>query len=315
MVKKGVQILFLLLFAPVLILAGLKLFTDLRVRATEKKYPPCGKFVTVRGIRLHYISKGLGRPLVLIHGSYGSLHDFAMSFFELTAEKYQTFAFDRPGHGYSERPRGRVMTPLDHARYIHGALEALDARNPILVGHSYGAAVALAYAVEYPDQAAALILLAGYVTYFEGPAELIYRLPAWPVIGKIFLYAILQPLGLLRGPRALVKSAFSPNKPHAAYSEVLTSLALRPRQFAATAEDIRNFSPAMKKLSADFDKIKIPVTIITGDKDSVASPKGHAYPLSKQIPHSRLIILPETGHQPGFIKPDAIMQAIGSIDI
>jgi len=314
MVKKGMQILFLAVSVPILLLTALVIFTALRVRATEKKYPPAGKFINAHGIRLHYVEKGSGRPLVFIHGSYGSLNDFTLSLFERASQKYRAIAIDRPGHGYSERPSS-PMTPTDHARHIHEALEQLGARDPILVGHSYGGAVVLAYAVEYPREVSALVLLGGYVKYFEGPADRIYRIPSWPIIGRIFLYALLEPIGLFKTPKELAASAFFPNEPHTAYAEVSTALALRPRQFEATAEDIREFSPAMKRLSPEIGKITLPIIIITGDKDIVASPEEHAYPLNRQIPHSRLIILPETGHHPAFIKPDEIMRAIESIGV
>lgn len=314
MVKKGMKILFLIVSVPILLLTALIIFTDLRVRATEKKYPPCGKFIVSHETRLHYVEKGSGRPLVFIHGSYGSLNDFTLSLFEQASQKYRAIAIDRPGHGYSERPSS-PMTPTDHARHIHSVLDQLGVRDPILVGHSYGGAVTLAYAVEYPSEVSALVLLGGYVKYFEGPADRIYRIPSWPILGKIFLYALLEPISLFKTPRELAASAFFPNEPHTAYAEVSTALALRPRQFEATAEDIREFSPAMKKLSPEIEKIAVPITIITGDKDIVASPEEHAYPLSKQISHSRPIILSETGHQPGFIKPDEIMRAIESIGV
>jgi len=312
MVKKPVEILFLLLGLLLAAFLGLKFFNDWLVRDTEKKNPPAGQFLSVEGIKLHYITKGTGHPLVLIHGSYGSLHDFAESIFERAAQEYQVFAFDRPGHGYSERPRGISMTPLDHAHYLHEALAQLGIQKSILVGHSYGAAVALAYALRYPDEASAAVLLGGYVTHFEGPANLIYRIPVWPVLGPIFLY-LLNPVRLFKPPVELAETAFFPNPPPPGYAELSAAFALRPRQFKATAEDIRNFSSTMKKLSPDFFKIQIPVEIVTGEKDIVAPPEEHAYPLHKALPRSRLTILPGVGHQPAFVDPDEVMKAIRKI--
>src|SRR2546428_678143 len=65
-----------------------------------------GQFVSVNGQRLHYVSKGLGRPVVFIHGNPGSHQDYSMGLLGRVAQSYRAFAFDRPGHGYSERHNG-----------------------------------------------------------------------------------------------------------------------------------------------------------------------------------------------------------------
>ena len=55
------------------------------------------KFVTVDGARLHFVIKGAGRPVVLIHGNPGSCQDWARLYTPISS-RYQAIAFDRPGH-------------------------------------------------------------------------------------------------------------------------------------------------------------------------------------------------------------------------
>ena len=63
-----------------------------------------GEFVEVEGVRLHFVARGEGRPVVLLHGNTGFAHDFSAVLASLDPLEFRAFAFDRPGHGFSERP-------------------------------------------------------------------------------------------------------------------------------------------------------------------------------------------------------------------
>ena len=74
--------------------------------------PPQGRFIDVNGVRLHYVERGNGRPLVLFHGNGSMIQDFESSgLIGLAAENYRVIVFDRPGFGHSLRPRNVVWTP------------------------------------------------------------------------------------------------------------------------------------------------------------------------------------------------------------
>src|SRR6478672_11887315 len=75
-----------------------------KARAAETDLPPIGEFIEIEGAKIHYVRRGSGRPIVLLHGSDGFLQDFTESIFDALAEHYDTIAFDRPGHGYSDLP-------------------------------------------------------------------------------------------------------------------------------------------------------------------------------------------------------------------
>jgi len=138
-------------------LAGLSLYSDRAVRRAEARHPPVGLFVSVDGARLHFLKRGSGRPVVLLHASDLTLQDFTLSIFDQVAAAYQAIAFDRPGYGSSERPAGCPLTLALSARLIRDALQALGVERPILVGHSGGGSVALRYALDYPDEIAGLV--------------------------------------------------------------------------------------------------------------------------------------------------------------
>jgi pimeloyl-ACP methyl ester carboxylesterase len=144
-------------------LGGLAVAAQLRALAAERRHPPEGRFITVDGVQLHYVERGSGRPVVLLHGMSSMLQDFTSSIVDELARSYRVIAFDRPGYGYSERPRRMYWTPRRQARLIHMAVTRLGVEKPIVVGHSCGALVALDYALLYPHQTAAIVLLGGYV--------------------------------------------------------------------------------------------------------------------------------------------------------
>jgi len=104
-------------------LAVVALVNRYLARKAERDNPPQGRFIDVDGVRLHYIDRGSGTTIVLLHGNGSMIQDFESSgVLETAARKYRVIAFDRPGFGYSTRPRGIVWTADAQAELIHRAL-------------------------------------------------------------------------------------------------------------------------------------------------------------------------------------------------
>ena len=124
----------------------------------ERRSRPIGQFIEVDGVRLHYVERGKGKPLVLLHGNGSMIQDFETSgLIDIAAKRYRVIVFDRPGYGYSERPRGTIWTPDAQADLLHRALKQLGIARAIVLGHSWGASVAIALALKYPKAVSALI--------------------------------------------------------------------------------------------------------------------------------------------------------------
>src|SRR3954463_831373 len=118
-----------------------------RALGAEQGHRPPGRFVEVDGVRVHYIARGKGRPVVLIHGNGTMAEDFLIcGLLDQLAQHYRVIAVDRPGFGHTERPRHRVWTASAQAHLAHRVLERLNVERPIVVGHSWGTLVALALA-------------------------------------------------------------------------------------------------------------------------------------------------------------------------
>lgn len=303
--KSVINLIGLILF----LLCALRVFSDYKTAEAERLYPAQGKFIQADGLKMHYVRKGSGRPVVLIHGSFGSVNDFTFSIFDRAVSLYDVTAIDRAGHGYSERS-GKPMDLFDHARVLREVLRSLGIQKPVIAGHSLGAGVALAYAQAYPEDAAALVLLAGYVTPYEGPPRWIHRAPAWPVIGKVYENTLVQPLGHYFQDQ-IARRVFSAGVvlPEG-YLEAAGALARRPRHFSANAEDIRLLPSGLDKLREGFAKMTLPVIYLAADNDAIAPMQRHAESLARLLPSAEILLAPGAGHQPSFTAPGKVLEAL-----
>ena len=156
------------LLSSVAALGLMAAFTTLRARQAERRNPPHGRFVDIDGVRLHYVEYGQGRSVVLVHGLGALIQDFELSgLVDLLASRYRVLIFDRPGAGYSERPRDRSWSLEAQADMLYAACRRLGVEQPIVLGHSLGALVALAMALQNPARIGGLVLVAGY--FFRTP--------------------------------------------------------------------------------------------------------------------------------------------------
>lgn len=269
------------------------------------------QFVTVDEARLHFVIKGSGRPVVLIHGNPGSCQDWARLYTPISS-RYQAIAFDRPGHGHSDRPNHRDITVNIQAQMLHAALGELQIERPILVGHSWGGALALAYALEFPDDLSGMVLLAPAVYESEDGVSFLSKLPGFPIIGDVvnFLFTPLIGPWLVRTD---VTKAFAPDPIPKHYLRHVLSEWTRPKKVKWYSVDDALLVSSLAKSAVRYPDIRVPVTIVTGDSDLIVPAKENAHRLSEALPQSQLIVLEKTGHQIPFTRPYAVMEAIDQV--
>jgi len=265
------------------------------------------KFVTVDDTRLHFVIKGEGRPVVLIHGNPGSGQDWTRVFGPLSG-LHKVIAFDRPGHGRSERPKHIDVTVEVQARLLHDALKQLHVERPIVVGHSWGGALALVYAINYPQEVAGVVLVAPAV-YESQDVSLVTELPAVPVIGDAVNF-VLTPLFAATVVRSELKKAFSPDPVPKNYLRSVLSEWTKAKKVKAYSLDEASLNDSLKQFSPRYPEITIPVSILAGDSDLIVPEKKNAERLHQVLPKSRLILLPKTGHQIPFTRSQAVVDEI-----
>jgi pimeloyl-ACP methyl ester carboxylesterase len=249
---------------------------------------------------------------VLIHGNAGSADDFSYRAIQVLCAEYRVVAVDRPGHGQSQRLSKEPARIESQAKLLHDTLTALGIQRPILVGHSWGASLALAYALNYQDEIASIILLA--------PAA--YREPeqdAWwmtvfvkpPVIGDVSL-ALGRSLFGKRMLKKELQVAFYPQPVPEDYLKSANAW-LGRKQLKSYLEDESHLNASLETLSARYPEIHLPVVIVTGDSDKIVSARGNAYRLKTAISQSQIIELAHTGHEIPQTNPQSIRTALAMI--
>lgn len=292
-------------------LAAMAIFVQYRSRQAEKRNPPEGKFVYVDGVRLHYVERGHGQPVVLLHGNGTMAKDFDISgVLDMAADKYRVIAFDRPGYGYSERPRSKVWGPVAQAELLHRALQQLGVERPVIVGHSWGTMVAVAMALEYPQSTASLVLLSGY--YYPTPRVDVPLLspPAIPVIGDLMRFTVSPLIGRMIWP-AMMKKLFGPGEITARFKEEYPVwMTLRPKQLRASAAETALMIPSAYSLKKRYGELTMPVVILSGGGDLHALSALHSERLHKDLAKSDLTVVPGVGHMIQQLAPQEVMAAI-----
>jgi len=257
-----------------------------------------GKFLDLAGRRTHFVERGEGRPIVLIHGFNLDLHTWTKNLDSL-ATRFKVYAPDLWGQGYSTRQLTEYGYDLFEEQ-IRLFMEALDIQKASLVGHSMGGGTAIVFALRNPDRVDRLVLLdsAGIPTKLpfrsrvfrlRGVAELLMSLPT-DRIRRMNLEDIW-----IRDRESLTEDSYSEFTRYQKIegtTEALLSI-LRADFFNTLEDEIR-----------ELGQLGIPTLIVWGRED-VSLPVRNAEEMNHLIQGSRLEILDDAGHLANFDRADA----------
>jgi pimeloyl-ACP methyl ester carboxylesterase len=280
-------------------------------KKAERDNPPTGKFVEVSGIGIHYVDQGEGEPLVLLHGDGSSIQDFESSgLIRLASKQFRVIAFDRPGFGHTARPPGKVWTPEAQAELFAAALAKLGISAAIVLGHSWGASVAVALALRDPRLVEALVLASGYYYPTARPGVLLLTLPALPLVGSIVRYSISPVVSRLMWP-LMVRKLFSPQREPAKFRAFPKEMTFRPSQVRAAAEESGIMIPAAYSASARYRELEMPVVLVAGEEDQFVDIEKQSARLHREVPQSAMHRVPKAGHMVHQTATGKLMDAIG----
>lgn len=289
---------------------------NIAARSAEERFPPLGDFEIVEGVRIHVLDRGPkdATTIVLIHGASGNLRDFGFGFSEALLERYRVIAVDRPGHGHSERGPGDAHRPDMQARLIREAVARRGVRRAIVLGHSLGCAVALAWALDAPDSVIGVVDVAGAAMPWPGGVDYKYRLADAPLLGRIASNAISALISEEYVERQ-VAEIFAPQAPPEGYLKgVGAPLALRPATFRFNGRDVKKLKEFLKEQSRRYPTLRPPVEIVHGQADEIVPAWRHAEPLAELAPQARLTLLPGVGHMPHHTARENVIEAIDRLD-
>ena len=294
-------------------LAALALVNRRLARNAENDNPPAGQFLEVGGVRLHYVERGAGAPLVLLHGNGSMIQDFESSgLIDLAARNYRVIVFDRPGFGHSDRPRNVVWTPAAQAELINSALERLGVAHAIVLGHSWGASVAVALALNYPRLVQGLVLASGYYYPTLRPDVVAMSAPAVPLVGDVLRYTISPMVSRVIWPLQMTK-IFGPRSMPKKFEGFPKEMALRPSQIRASAAESALMIPDAFHYRDEYANLKMPMVIVAGEEDRLVDIDTQSERLHRDVPQSRFHRVPGTGHMIHQTATGVVMSAIDEV--
>jgi pimeloyl-ACP methyl ester carboxylesterase len=283
----------------------------------ERRNPPIGSFIECEGLRLHYLERGdpSGPCVVLFHGNGSMIQDLLISgVVDRLASRYRVLCFDRPGFGYSQRPRMRIWTATSQAGLFAKALNQLGVRDPIVLGHSWGALVAVAIGLQNDYPIRGLVLASGY--YFPTWRWDFWMMsgPAIPVLGDLVRYTIAPIISWAILP-ALFRKLFAPRSiPENFMHHFPSALTIRPKQLRAAAEESAFLIPEATRLQLRYSSIRCPVHIFHGTGDQLIEPE-QARRLHKALRRSDLHLVNDAGHMVTYADGVAIAQAVDRLNV
>jgi pimeloyl-ACP methyl ester carboxylesterase len=220
---------------------------------------------------------------------------------------------DRPGHGYSERGGPANARPDGQADAIVRLMDKRGISRAIIVGHSFGAAIAASLALHHPERTEGVVLLAPATHPWPGGVDWHITFATLPFVGWFFANTAVIPLGLGRIDR-VTQTIFWPNpRPTDYIANTAPHLVLRPATFLNNAVDVANLHAYVTQMSPRYAEISAPTVIITGDQDGIVLADIQSRGRAASIKGSELLWISNLGHKPDYVVTDLVVAAIEKI--
>ncbi|WP_134496083.1 alpha/beta fold hydrolase [Microvirga pakistanensis] len=307
-----------LLAAFLLLVAAGAAFTYTYGWFVGRRYPPTGRFMAVQGCRLHYQDiQPTGQPrgtIVLLHGASSNLVESMFGLGSHLARHYRVIAFDRPGHGWSERTGGlSAAEPARQAAVMAEALRRLDVHNAVVVGHSWSGTVVPHFALDHRDVTGAILILSGITTPWPGGYIGWYRRLVSSWAGWLAMRSLALPVTLALRPW-MKRKTYAPQPPTPGIvRKGFIPLAFRPRAYEANMQDFAVMFEAVSRQSPRYGEIRVPTTVIAGECDEIVWSDLHSRSFANAVPGAQLILLPGIGHMPQYADGRTVLAAIEAL--
>ncbi len=284
----------------------------------EKRYPPTGHFIEVDGCRLHYREAGSENAsrgtIVLLHGASSNLVESMLGLGSFLSRRYRVVAFDRPGHGWSERQPGlKEAEPARQAALIAGALRKLGVHNAVMVGHSWSGTIVPNFALDHQDVAGAILILAGITTPWPGGYIGWFRRLIGSWAGRLLVRTVALPITLVLRPWMKRKTFWPQPAPPGIVKKGFIPLAFRPRAYEANMQDFAVMYHAVLSQSSRYGEIRMPAVVVAGDRDEIVWTDLHSQAFVHAVPGAELVLMPGIGHMPQYADGQTVLSAIEAL--
>jgi pimeloyl-ACP methyl ester carboxylesterase len=257
-----------------------------------------GRFLDVDGERVHVIQRGVGPPLLLVHG-FPSNAVAWRSVMDRLADRYAMTAVDMVGFGLSTRQPTLGLGGDAYADRLAALLDALNLARPHVAGLSWGGSVAQRLALRHPRRVDRLVLVASVSAGHRlqlGSGDLVGLAAAirFPWIARRVV------------ARFLGRAARGSGLP----VEELARGYVDPLRLPGTLAFLRRFVRATSATEpVDVSRIRAPTLVITPQADRIVHP-GVGATLAAAIPGARFAAIPDAGHTVQFEAPAEVARLI-----
>ncbi len=287
-----------------------------RERAFEARFPPEGEIHDIDGVPVHAVVRGTGPDLVMIHGASGNSRDFTFSMMGALSDRYRCIAIDRPGMGYTGRTdpayddafSTRAESPAEQAALLKATAARLGAPDPLVLGQSFGGAIALAWALQGGPRA--LVLVAAVAMEWPGGLG-----PLYPSLGSAPGGAALVPALTAGIPEThvdhVIERTFRPQSAPPGYAaHIGGQLTLRRRSLRANFRQLNKLKPQVAEMQRRYPALDLPIEWVHGTADETVPASIHAHPFTALVPQTNLVMLDGIGHAPHHSAEPEVIAAI-----
>ncbi len=253
-------------------LAAAAVYTRATTRRIERDAPADGDFVDIAGARIHYVDRGAGRPIVLLHGMGAQLRNFSYGVADALAADFRIILVDRPGSGYSVS-FGDELGILGQAAVIAAFIERMELDRPLLVGHSLAGAIALGVATHHPGTVGGLALLSPMTQPLKAmPAPMARAIEGAGRARTLFANLLGTPLS--RAAYGLRwRTIFAPDPvPDDFATRSGGALGDRPVSMNAALVEVASADADIAAIVNRYTALELPVALLYGREDQVIDP-------------------------------------------
>ena len=252
-----------------------------------------GKFIDLGGRKTHYIEKGEGKPLILLHGFFYDSHLWADNI-DALAQHFKVYALDLWGCGYSARE------PLDfgypqYAEQLRLFMDAMGIERASFVGQSMGAGTAIKFCVQHRHRVEKLVLVSA--AGLPNPLPAMAKFFNLPMIGEFFMglntdaFRKIALKDIFIHDRTLVTDRYFDDvtRPQKIENTIAAGLKIQRNEF---------FDTLSEEISA-LGEMDVPTLLVWGREDK-AIPLRLGREMHRLLKGSQLEILDNAGHVPNF---------------
>ncbi|MGH1424076.1 MAG: alpha/beta fold hydrolase [Pseudooceanicola sp.] len=292
------------------ILLGLVVYSWFKKWQAERTVPARGAFVEISTGKMHYLTRGTGPDILMIHGLGGQMGNFDCGLMDDLCRDHRVTIIDRPGMGYSERPFGTPTNVLAQTAQIEEFVEKLGLERPLVVGHSLGGAMSLGMALRGRTTLRGLALLAPYTLPIEDAPEAFEGLAfKWDWLRRFMGWTFAIPTMISR-PEPVRELIFGPEDiPPGYYVQGGGMLSLRPGHFIETSRDLARADEDIAAMVRQYHKLTVPIRILYGTQDRILDHEYHGVSLVSRYPQMGLELI-DGGHMIPVTRPEVCAQFI-----